>query len=123
MYTEYHYYRWIKGNYVYTYNPGGYTLQEKWFTYELPKSSLNNDNDTRYAGSDTYANRWIKANSSYNHSVSTDFTRTVNRTEWRYQDPVYTYYYYKDENKESTTDPKSQSNVSNVQEWVQYREK
>lgn len=121
--TEYHYYRWIKGNYVYTYNPGGYTLEEKWFTYELPKSSINNDNDIRYAGSDTYANRWVKANSSYNHSVSTTFTRTINRTEWRYQDPVYTYYYYMDENKESTTDPSGQSNVSNIQEWVQYREK
>ncbi len=121
--TEYHYYRWIKGNYVYTYNPGGYTLQEKWFTYELPKSSINNDNDIRYAGSDTYANRWIKANSNYNHSVGKDFTRTINRTEWRYQDPVYTYYYYKDENKESTTNPTGQSNVSNVQEWVQYRAK
>lgn len=121
--TEYHYYRWKKGNYVYTYNPGGYTLEEKWFTYELPKSSINNDNDIRYAGSDTYANRWIKANSSYNHSVSTTFTRTINRTEWRYQDPVYTYYYYKDENKEATTNPSGQSNVSNIQEWVQYRAK
>lgn len=121
--TEYHYYRWKKGNYVYTYNPGGYTLEEKWFTYELPKSSINNDNDIRYAGSDTYANRWVKANSSYNHSVSTTFTRTINRTEWRYQDPVYTYYYYKDENKETTSNPTGQSNVSNIQEWVQYRAK
>lgn len=121
--TEYHYYRWIRGNYVYTYNPGGYTLQEQWFTYELPKSSINNDNDIRYAGSDTYANRWIKANSSYNQSVSKEFTRTVNRTEWRYQDPVYTYYYYKDANKESTTNPAGQANISNVQEWVQYRAK
>lgn len=44
-------------------------------------------------------------------------------TRWYYQDPVYTYYYYKDENKEATTDPTGQSNVSNVQEWVQYRVK
>lgn len=44
-------------------------------------------------------------------------------TRWYYQEPVYTYYYYKDENKETTTDPTGQSNVSNVQEWVQYRVK
>ena len=42
-------------------------------------------------------------------------------TRWYYQEPVYTYYFYKDENKESTTDPTGQSNVSNVQKWVQYR--
>lgn len=44
-------------------------------------------------------------------------------TRWYYQDPVYTYYYYQDNNKESTTDPTGQSNVSNVQKWVQYRVK
>lgn len=44
-------------------------------------------------------------------------------TRWYYQDPVYTYYYYKDESKETTTNPTGQSNVSNVQEWVQYRVK
>lgn len=43
-------------------------------------------------------------------------------TRWYYQEPVYTYYFYKDENKESTTSP-SGSNISNVQEWVQYRVK
>lgn len=44
-------------------------------------------------------------------------------TRWYYQDPVYTYYYYIDESKETTTNPTGQSNVSNVQEWVQYRVK
>lgn len=44
-------------------------------------------------------------------------------TRWYYQEPVYTYYFYKDESKESTTNPSGQSNVSNVQEWVQYRAK
>lgn len=43
-------------------------------------------------------------------------------TRWYYQDPVYTYYYYKDENKESATIPTG-DNISNVQEWVQYRVK
>lgn len=43
-------------------------------------------------------------------------------TRWYYQEPVYTYYYYKDENKESTTTPTG-SDISNIQEWVQYRVK
>lgn len=43
-------------------------------------------------------------------------------TRWYYQEPVYTYYYYKDENKESSSCP-SGSDISNVQEWVQYRVK
>lgn len=41
-------------------------------------------------------------------------------TRWYYQEPIYTYYYYKDENKETTIDPSGTSNVSNVVEWVQY---
>lgn len=54
-----------------------------------------------------------------------DYTYTTDNyaTRWYYQEPVYTYYFYKDENKETTTDPTGQSNVSNVQEWVQYRVK
>ena len=43
-------------------------------------------------------------------------------TRWYYQDPVYTYYFYKDENKETTTLPTG-DNISNIQEWVQYRVK
>ena len=50
------------------------------------------------------------------------YTTNNYATRWYYQEPVYTYYFYKDENKESTTSP-SGSNISNVQEWVQYREK
>lgn len=41
-------------------------------------------------------------------------------TRWYYQDPVYTYYFYKTENLESTSKP-SGNGVSNVQGWVQYR--
>lgn len=43
-------------------------------------------------------------------------------TRWYYQDPVYTYYYYKTESKESTSYP-SGDNISNIQEYVQYRVK
>lgn len=43
-------------------------------------------------------------------------------TRWYYQDPIYTYYYYKDEDSEANTCP-SGDNISNVVEWVQYRAK
>lgn len=44
-------------------------------------------------------------------------------TRWYYQEPIYTYYFYRDVDKEETTDPTGQSNVSNIQKWVQYRER
>lgn len=44
-------------------------------------------------------------------------------TRWYYQEPVYTYYYYRDLKKETTSDPSGQKNVSNVQKWVQYQKK
>lgn len=45
---------------------------------------------------------------------------TTYGTQWKYRDAVYTYYYYRDVDSESTTDPTGQENVSNVQEWVKY---
>ena len=52
-------------------------------------------------------------------------TYTTNNyaTRWYYQDPIYTYYYSKTEEKEAALDPTGQENVSNVQEYVQYRTK
>lgn len=44
-------------------------------------------------------------------------------TRWYYQEPVYTYYFYRDVNKEATSDPTGQANVSNVVKYVQYRAK
>lgn len=41
-------------------------------------------------------------------------------TQWSYRDAAYTYFYYRDFNGESATDPSGQGNVSNVQEWVKY---
>ena len=52
----------------------------------------------------------------------TDYNKPIYATRWYYQDPIYTYYFYKDENKESSSYP-SGSDISNIQEWVMYREK
>ncbi len=41
------------------------------------------------------------------------------RTLYHYQDPIYTYYFYKD-TETDTADPTGQTGVSNVQKWVRY---
>lgn len=53
-----------------------------------------------------------------------DSSNVVSRQEYRYRDrsKVYTYYYKKNENKESISYP-SGDNISNIQEYVQYRVK
>ena len=43
-------------------------------------------------------------------------------TRWYYQEPIYTYYFYKDESRESLTYPGTTDN-SNIVEWVKYRDK
>ncbi len=92
--TEYHYYRWVNGSGMYTYKKdSSYWMEENWFTYILPTSKYGTS--LGYVGSDKATNLWARADYSGNYSVSKTFTRTINRTEWRYQEPVYTYYYYK----------------------------
>ena len=122
--TEYHYYRWIsysaKGVYTYQYN-SSYVLEEQWFTYQLPTTSQYSS--LGYVGTDSVMNWWVRADYSGNRSVDTTFTRSVNRTEYRYQDPIYTYYFYQDVSMESSTDPTGLSDVSNVVKWVTYIEK
>ncbi len=92
--TEYHYYRWTNGygTYTYKYN-SSYWLEEKWFTYVLPTSKYGTS--IGYVGSDNAKNIWARADYSGNYSVDKTFTRNIYRDEWRYQDPIYTYYYYK----------------------------
>ena len=53
-----------------------------------------------------------------------DSSNIVSATQWRYRDrsKIYTYYYSKVDAKESTSYP-SGSNISNIQEYVQYRVK
>lgn len=44
-------------------------------------------------------------------------------TRWYYQDPIYTYYYYRDVNKESSSEITNGGDISNTQKWVKYIEK
>lgn len=119
--TEYHYYRWINSSgYVYTdQHNSNYWLEEKWFTYELPVYDNGSQGTSICVDGSGYKNRWVRADYEYNRSVSKTFTRTT----YRYQDPVYTYYYYRDLSLETTSDPTGGANISGVVKWVKYRAK
>ena len=113
---------------MYDYKTSSYNctiLEEAWFTYILPIVP-GNTYLSYEAGqsSSSYAYRWFPANEPGNYSVDKTFTRDIYRDEWRYQDPVYTYYYYRDlHNQEKNYDPSGEPNVSNVVKYVKYREK
>ncbi len=123
--TEYHYYRWTNSSHtnVYTsWQSNATILEEVWFDYELPKAS--GYNSICYNGTDNWANRWVRADYAGNRDTDKTFTRDIYRDEWRYQDPIYTYYFYRDVSKVTTAaDPTGQNNVSNVVKYVKYREK
>lgn len=131
--TEYHYFRWTNSSYTGMYDHKESVcpiLEEKWFDYELPVY-LNGYYGNSIRAEKGYENTksawkyvWAEAKMSGNNSVDKTWTRNVNRNEWRYQDPVYTYYY--ERNVQKTTlenDPTGQTGVSNVVKYVQYRVK
>lgn len=125
--TEYHYYRWTNSTHtgIYSYKNSEYNctiLEEKWFPYELAKSSYGTV--IYYDGKDNWAGRWFRADYGGNYSTDKTFTREIQRTEYRYQDPVYTYYYERYVTLTTTAaDPTGQQGVSNVAKYVQYRAK
>lgn len=81
-------------------------------TYELTQAGTSGGLRYYYNGTNyhTYWYAWEYDDISYG-------------TRWYYQDPVYTYKYYKDESLEAATDPTGQSDVSNVIKYVKYRAK
>lgn len=114
----YHYYRCKNPSNGYGSDSswGNYTVYESVdLTYRLTeKGSMGNTQGYKwYYNGSSYRTMWLEYEWDDIHYG----------TRWYYQDPIYTYYYYRDLNKESMTDPTGQSNVSNVIEWVQYREK
>ena len=116
--TEYHYYHWTNGHGAFTYQKdSSYWLEEHWFTYILPTSSYGSS--LGYVGTDAGANIWARVDYSGNRYVDKTWSRDVNRTEYRYQDPIYTYYYYQDRNEEAEQAPSGDA-YSNIVEWVRY---
>lgn len=126
--TVYNYYYYSKaetnGNTSYTatdtYGKNKYTVK---FDSALPKDGTvaghqkykwsNHHNTGKYM--------YVYADNPY---TTQEVVSTNYKTQYRYRDRhlVYTYYYKKDESKESSSYPNG-SNISNIQEWVQYRAK
>ncbi len=121
-YTFYHRYGWGyntstgKNSYVWGSDSqlGSGERHEIDLTYDLSKSS-------NFAGNSCWkgytcphcgqANVWL-GRSTYVAENKAD--------RWYYQEPVYTYYYYRDVSQEAMNKPDEQENISNVQKWVKY---
>ena len=99
--------------------PNKYTMEIEYYpssTSERPIAYYNGTIFYRYEGTKWY---WCWFDSEYS---TTDYNNPQYSTRWYYQDPVYTYYFYKVESKESSSSP-SGNNISNIVEWVKYRPK
>ena len=121
-YTFYHRYGWGyntstgKNSYVWGSDSqlGSGERHEIDLTYDLSKSS-------NFAGNSCWkgytcphcgqANVWL-GRSTYVAENKAD--------RWYYQEPVYTYYSYRDVSQQAMNKPDEQENISNVQKWVKY---
>ena len=133
---EYHYYSWMpkKGWYYTTKSAaaaagvGTPVLNEIWISYQLPANKYSGGMQHYGPHSDGYL--YFKADGTAgglspferDRWISQGYTETW--TEWRYRDrsKVWTYYYNRVLDKISTTYPTGE-NISDIQEYVQYRTK
>ena len=120
--THYKYYHRWNGNKTW----GSDSTAKTWarhtcdLTYSLSHKYTGSSSGIKFYGNYTCPT------CSADHMWIPDGTYTTNNysTRWYYQEPVYTYYYYQDVSKETTSgDPTGQTNVSNVVKYVQYRAK
>lgn len=119
--TVYKYFRYAVN---YTGGYGSYVKSSKYPNYYeyIFDSPLGTDGTS---GGYTKARYWYNNSnyiSVYELGTEQQWVSDNYGTHWYYQEPIYTYYYYKDEAKESATYP-SGDNISNIQEWVMYRDK
>lgn len=124
--TVYHYFRYAvnkTGGYG---NTSATSSYPNYFTYDFDSPLEANGT---YNGYNRYKYWYNGTNYISVYACSPYTTQEVvsynYKTQYRYRDrsKVYTYYFKKSENKESTTNPTGQKNVSDIQEWVQYRAK
>ncbi len=128
--TVYVYHRWTSGSAdsgsTYSYNTG----YDHVYKLDYALSILENSN---WYGHTTYRYYYQAANGntrsgSYKvviySGTEQQWVSDNYKTQYRYRDrsQIYTYYFYKTEGKESSSYP-SGDNISNVQEYVQYRTK
>ena len=120
--TQYVYYRWAVGQYTSGCWKNKTSQYPNYFEY-YSDSTLGYDSANGgykyWHTSSNYLIVWPASPSTRQVWVSDNY-----KTQYRYRDRhlIYTYYYTKDEAKESATRPTG-DNISNVQEWVQYRAK
>ena len=121
-----HFHKWgfSELDYSYPYSTGGRTEYHVYLDYYPSNSSQ------RPVSKDGSKFKWYASGTGewaavyfVNEYDETDYSKPNYSTRWYYQEPVYTYYYYQDTVKESTSDPTGQSNISNIVKWVQYRPK
>lgn len=135
---EYHYYAWTtRRNYVYTTQSyanktgtGTALLNEVWLTYELPWYKYSGGMDHYGPGPEgNYGtNIYFKADGTAGGLSPYERDRWISQgytnyyTVWSYRDrnKVYTYHYKKNVDKESSSYPEG-DNISDIQEYVQYR--
>lgn len=117
-YKYYHRYGWYNGGYA-------------WGTDGTASSWPRHNIDLTYALSPGYYDStfgiqfyryYTCPNCGNDHMWVPDGTYSTNNygTRWYYQEPVYTYYYHRDVDKESDTEITAGGNISNVQHWVKY---
>lgn len=124
--TVYHYYRYASsfhaGNGSYT---GNSTYPNK---YTITLDSPINDTYTPSWSGGRLGYKYYDGQCSGYHTMFADSPYTTQEwvsdnygTRWYYQDPVYSYTFYRLVDSESTTDPTGQSGVSDVIKWVRYQ--
>lgn len=124
--TVYHYYRYSTG---YTASGGsdisGSGYGNNYYTYDFDSELTELGTQGNYSRGYKYKYNGVNYFTVWKCPTFTtqEWVSDNYGTRWYYQEPVYTYYYYRDVEKESTSDPTGQSDVTNVQKWVQYRAK
>lgn len=122
--TQYHYYRYYNGYGMYTYPYNStYKKEEAYFDWILGNAPGYTDVKSTN-GSKDQSTWWCQANLNYAHNFTGKcFEHPCYRDEWRYQDPIYTYYFYRDLSKTSSSKPTDSNIVGTPQEYVKYRAK
>lgn len=123
---EYHYYAWSTGDGWIWDSPGtaannghyGGHWHDIWVESQLPYDASHGNHIGPRQSCCNGMNRYYEGSPfERNRPVAQGYTQ------WHYRDKIYTYHYRKNENMESATNPTGQANVSNVREYVQYRNK
>lgn len=117
--NHYHFCNTLCSNY---YGYASY-IETGWIDTDIGMTSLSTSQKCSCHG--TFYGYYVYGGKHYYYKNSQQVQVTAAYTQYRYRDrsKVYTYYYKKAESKEATTDPTGQDNVSNVQEYIQYRSK